>query len=130
MSVLACETAWDEAKKRRLIQQAEKLGQESAFKRNLFKRPNEQRIYVETRRIRRANASNVSVIIDVQPVAGEGNGGIAFRICKLSNAKKECLLVVGSAPGCSNQTTVLFLGEDHAFIDAQSLSQLRGPLHS
>src|SRR5262245_59942031 len=68
VSVLACEAAWDEAKKRRLIQQAEKLVQKSALERNLLKRPDDQRVDVETGRVRRANASNISLVINVEPV--------------------------------------------------------------
>ena len=42
-----------------------KLVQESALKRNLLKRPKEQRIYVETWRVRCANAPNISLVIEV-----------------------------------------------------------------
>ena len=130
VSVLAREATWNQAKKWRLIQQAEKLLQKAALDSNLLKWPHEQRIDVEAGRIRRANASNISLLIDVQPVTGEGDGCISFRVGELSNAKEERLLVWSSVPKCSNQTTVFFLGENHAFIDAESLSQLRSALSS
>ena len=89
--------------------------------------PSEQRIDVETGRIRRANASNISLVIDVQPVTGEGNGSISFRVSELSNAMEERLLVWSSVPRYSNQTAVLFLGENHAVIHTQKLEPAARP---
>ncbi len=130
VAVLAGEATRDQAKKRRLIQQAQKLLQESALDRNLLKRPHQQRIYIETGSIRRANASNISLLVDVQPVTGEGDGCISFRVGELSNTKEERLLVWSSVPRCSNQTAILFLGQDHAFIHAQISGELRSPLYA
>ena len=128
--VLACEATRDQPQKRRLIQQAQKLLQKSALERNLLKWPHEQRIDVEAGRIWRANASNISLLIDVEAVAGKGNSCISFRVGELSNALKERLLVWSSVPRCADQTAVLFLGQDHTFIHAQSSSQLRSPLNA
>ena len=130
MTLLAGKAAWEEAKQRRLIQQAEKLFQEPALDSNLLERPHEQRIDVEVGRIWRANALNISLLIDVQPVTGEGNGCVSFRVGELSNALEERLLVWSSVARCANQTAVLFLGQDHTFIHAQSSSQLRSPLNA
>src|SRR5437879_5572954 len=111
--LLAREASWDEAQKRRLIYHAQKLLQKTALNGNFLKRPHEQRVDVETGRIRRANASNISLLIDVQPVTGKGNGRVTLRVGELLNATEERLLV-WSSRRCPNQTAVLFLGENHA----------------
>jgi hypothetical protein len=59
--LLAREATWDEAKKRRLSYHAQKLLQEPALDGNFLQRPREQRVDVETRRVRRANASNIAL---------------------------------------------------------------------
>src|SRR6266436_5036505 len=130
VTLLACEATWDEAKKRRLTYQAQKLLQESALDRNFLKGPREQLVDRETGRIRRANASNISLLIDVQPVTGEGNGCVSVGVGEVSNALEERLLVWSSLSGYPNQTAVLFLGQDHAVINPQSSSELRSALHA
>src|SRR5438067_5107243 len=130
VTLLACEATWDEAKKRRLTYQAQKLLQESALDRNFLKGPREQLVDRETGRIRRANASNISLLVDVQPVTGERNGCVSLGVGEVSNALEERLLVWSSFLRRANQTAVLFLGQDHAFINAQSSSELRGALHA
>jgi hypothetical protein len=110
---LAREATWDEAKKRRLTFHAQKLLQESALDGNFLKGPREQGVDVETGRIRRANASNISLLIDVQPVTGEGNGCVTLRVGEVLNATEERFLVSTSLE-MTNGCNVTLLAEIEA----------------
>jgi len=126
VAVLAREAARDEAKKRRLIQQAQKLLQESALDRNFLKWAHEQRVDVETGRIRRANASNISLLSNVKPVAREGNGCVSVGVSKVIDATEDDLSVVISRR-YADQAVVLCVSQDHTCVHAKEVSELVGP---
>ncbi len=86
---LAWKRIYEELAKRRFGFHAQKLLQESALDGNFLQGPREQSVELETGRIGRAIASNISLLIDGQPVAGEGNGCGSVRVGKVLNADED-----------------------------------------
>src|SRR5438094_4244074 len=118
---------FDELRKLRFGQHPQKLVQASALCENFFQAPLEQSVELETRRTGRANASNISLLSDVKPVAGEGNGCVSVRVGKVIDATEDDFSV-GISRRCPDQTLVLCRRQDHPFVHAQEVSDLIGPL--
>ena len=95
-ALLAGIRIFDELKKRRFGHHAQKLVQASALCENCLEAPPEQSVELETRRTGRADASNISLLSDVKPVAGKGNGCVSVRISKVIDATEDRLSVWGS----------------------------------
>ena len=117
---------FDELRKLRFGQHPQKLVQASALCENFFQAPLEQSVELEARRTGRANASNISLISDVEPVAGEGNGCVSVRVGKVIDATEDDFSV-GISRRCPDYTVVLCVGEDHALVDPEDVSELIGP---
>src|SRR5205823_14787608 len=80
---LALRPIFDERMKLRFGQHPQKLVQASALCENCLQGPSEQSVELETRRTRRANASNIALLSDVKPVAREGNGCVSVGVSKI-----------------------------------------------
>jgi hypothetical protein len=92
-TLLAGIRIFDELKQWRLGHHAQKLLEASALCENLHQASREQSVELETRRTGRANASNISLLSDIKPVAGERNGGVSVRVGKVKKATKDRLAV-------------------------------------
>ena len=92
-ALLAGIRIFDELKKRRFGHDAEKLLEASALCENFLQAPPEQSVELETRRTGRADASNISLLSDVKPVAGEWNGCVSVRVGKIIDATEDRLAV-------------------------------------
>jgi hypothetical protein len=90
-TVLARLRILDELRKLRFGHESQKLVQASALCENCFQAPSEQSVEFETGRTGRANASNVSLLSDVEPVAREGNGCVSVRVSKVIDATEDNL---------------------------------------
>src|SRR5207248_8190576 len=98
----------------------------SALCENCLQGPAKQLVELETRRTGRANTSNISLLSDVKPVAGKGNGCVSVRVSKVIDATEDRLSVWRSRR-CPDHTLVLCVGQDHALVHAQKVSELVGP---
>src|SRR5205809_8084969 len=125
-TVLARRPILDERMKLRFGLHAQKLLQRSAFCENFRQASAKQIVEQETWRTRRANASNISLLSDVEAVAGEGNGCVSVRVGKVIDATEDDFSV-GISRRCPDYTVVLCVGEDHAFVDPEDVSELIGP---
>src|SRR5437762_4585014 len=122
-TVLARRPILDERMKLRFGLHAQKLLQRSAFCENFRQASAKQIVEQETWRTRRANASNISLLSDVEAVAGEGNGCVSVRVGKVIDATEDRLSIGISR---SDHTVVLCVGQDHACVHAQEVSELIG----
>src|SRR5438552_17975727 len=124
-TVLARRPILDERMKLRFGLHAQKLLQRSAFCENFRQASAKQIVEQETWRTRRANASNISLLSDVEAVAGEGNGCVSVRVGKVIDATEDRLSI-----GISRRDDAFVLcgGQDHPFVHAQEMSELIGPL--
>jgi len=100
---------FDELRKLRFGQDSQKLIEASALCENCLQGPPEQSVEFETRRTGRANASNISLISDVEPVAGEGNGCVSVRVGKIIDATEDDFSV-GISRRSPDYTAILFGG--------------------
>ena|SRR5439155_1425815 len=101
-TVLARRPILDERMKLRFGLHAQKLLQRSAFCENFRQASAKQIVEQETWRTRRANASNISLLSDVEAVAGEGNGCVSVRVGKVIDATEDRLFArVTAAPSVS-----------------------------
>jgi hypothetical protein len=117
---------FDELRKLRFGHHPQKLVQAMALCENFFQAPLEQSVEFETWRIGRANASNISLLSDVKPVTGEGNRCVSVRVSKIIDATEDDFSV-GISRRCPDYTVVLCVGQDHAFVDPEDVSELIGP---
>src|SRR5205823_10814591 len=122
---LALRPILDERRKLRFGLHTQKLLQRSALCENFRQAPAKQIVEQETWRTGRANASNKSLLSDVESVAGEGNGCVSVRVSKVIDTTKDCLSI-GIAR--TDHTSVLSAGQDHPFVHSQEMSELIGPL--
>ena len=116
-ALLAGIRIFDELKKRRFGHHAQKLLEASALCENFLQAPPEQSVEVETRRTWRADASNISLLSDVKPVAGEWNGRVPVRVGKVIDATEDRFAVWRSRR-YPDQAVVLCVSQDHACVHA------------
>ena len=125
---LARITIVDEVQKRRFAHHAVQLHLPSALEGNFLQRPREQIIEGETWRLRRANALNVPLVSDGQPVTRKGNVGVSVRVGEVIYATKDRLLVLISGR-CPDRTLIFRIGQNHACVNAQESSEPVGPIN-
>ena len=113
----------DERRKLRFGLHTQKLLQRSALCENFRQTPAKQIVEQETWRTGRANASNKSLLSDVESVAGEGNGCVSVRVSKVIDATEDRLPIRISR---TDHTKVLSFGQDHPVVHSQEVSELIG----
>jgi len=118
----------DELDKRGHTNHALQLPRPTTLESNFLQRPREQLIEDETGRLRRANALNVSLISDIQPVTRKGNVCVSVRVGEVLYALKDRLLVCVSRRS-ADRTLIFRISQDHAFVNAQESSEALGPTY-
>src|SRR6266513_6234079 len=95
-TLLAQKRISEELAKRRFSFHVQKLLQPSALEGNFLQGSRDQSVELETGRIGRASASNISLLTAGQPIAGKGNVRVSLRVGKVINADEDNLLVCSS----------------------------------
>ena len=90
---LARITIVDEVQKRRFAHHAVQLHLSSALEGNFLQWPREQIIEDETWRLSRANALNVPLVSDGQPVTRKGNVGVSVRVGEVLSILSATVIV-------------------------------------